>query len=75
MELIAENGTKLLINGNTIEIFGDIYIKAEAQAVFYDKYSNFDYAITKEIKIYLIMSMEDYCTSLYKSIGDKLWVL
>lgn len=52
MELIAENGTRLLINGNTIEIFGDIYIKAEAQAVFYDKYSNFDYAITKEIKIY-----------------------
>lgn len=52
MELIAENGTRLLINGNTIEIFGDIYIKAEAQAVFYDKDSNFDYAITKMFKIY-----------------------
>lgn len=52
MELIAENGTRLLINGNTIEIFGDIYIKAEAQAVFYDKDSIFDYAITKKTKIY-----------------------
>lgn len=52
MELIAENGTRLLINGNTIEIFGDIYIKAEAQAVFYDKDSNFGYAITKKIKIF-----------------------
>lgn len=51
MELIAENGTRLLINGNTIEIFGDIYIKAEAQAVYYDNDSNFEYAITKKTKI------------------------
>lgn len=52
MELLAENGTRLLINGNTIEIFGDIYIKAEAQAVYYDKDSNFSYAVTKTIKIF-----------------------
>ena len=52
MELIAENGTRLLINGNTIEIFGDIYIKAEAQAVYYGKDSNFDYAVTKKTKIF-----------------------
>lgn len=51
MELLAENGTRLLINGNTIEIFGDIYIKAEAQAVYYDKDSNFDYAVTRKTKI------------------------
>lgn len=52
MELIAENGTRLLINGNTIEIFGDIYIRAEAQAVYYDKDSNFDYAVTRKVKIF-----------------------
>lgn len=51
MELIAENGTRLLINENTIEIFGDIYIKAEAQAVYYGKDSNFDYDVTKKTKI------------------------
>lgn len=52
MELIAENGTRLLINGNTIEIFGDIYIKAEAQAVYYDKDSNFSYAVTRKVRIF-----------------------
>lgn len=51
MELLAENGTRLLINGNTIEIFGDIYIRAEAQAVYYDKDSNFSYAVTKKTNL------------------------
>lgn len=75
MELIAENGTRLIINGNTIEIFGIFISRQRLKLYFMTRILTLIMQSPKRLKFSLTMNMGSYYASNYKSLRGKLWEL